>query len=631
MSKKNSKNQNIKDFLPSFWRILAKFSPEIRQQQWLLITSFGAMMAEIGLHLLEPWPLKIIFDYILLEKDSPKYPHIPFIGSLNPVALMTALTLGMLAIAGMRAATSYFSIVGMAQAATNVLTEVRFKLYSHLQRLSLAFHYKAKTGDLISRVTSDIERLRDVIVMAILPLVAHSLTLIGMIGVMFWLHWELALIAIAIFPLFLTSTVHLTRHIRTEVKTARQREGAMAATVAESIGAIKVVQALSLQNMLEDTFYNHNRQSLTASVKAQRLSSGLERMVELLVGIATAVVLWRGVHLVLGDALTPGDLLVFVNYMRIAFKPMRQLAKYTGQIAKATASGERVLEVFDTVPDIGDTRGSIDAPAFEGAVSFANVSFAYESEKGILRNVNFEVQAGEKVALVGQSGGGKSTLVSLLLRLYDPIEGGISIDGRDLREYKLDSLRQQISIVLQDSVLFAASVRDNIAYGCLEATDAEIEAAARLANAHDFIMTLSQGYDTILGERGATLSGGQRQRIAIARAAVRRSPIVILDEPTTGLDQENERAVSEALDRLTQNCTTFWISHNLRAVRQADLIIYMEGGRVLEKGSHEELMRLGGTYAAMYSLQSSYDERSVGAMSPRPCSRGDVSSSEKKV
>jgi ATP-binding cassette subfamily B protein len=596
--------KSLRAALPGIVRILRRFLPQIRQQKNLLVVSFVALIAEIFLHLLEPWPLKFIFDYILLPGFKTQPLGIPFLDELSPFALLTTLTLGLVAIAALRATAAYFSVVGMSLAATNILTEIRADLYSHLQRLSLSFHHKAKSGDLITRVTSDIDRLREVTVMAVMPLLAHSLTLVGMIAVMFWLHWELALIAIAVFPLFIFSTMRLTKRIRQVVRQQRQREGAMAATAAESIGAIKIVQALSLQDMLENTFFSHNRQSLKDSAKAQRLAAGLERMVELLVGVSIALVLWRGVQLVLRQSLTPGDLLVFVNYLRIAFKPMRQLAKYTGQIAKATASGERVLDVLDIVPDIRDARGAIEAPPLKGTVQFKNVSFAYEQNKSILKDLNFVVYSGQHVALVGPSGGGKSTLVSLLLRLYDPLEGQVLIDGHDVREYKLHSLRQQISVVLQDSILFAASVKDNIAYGCLQASDQEIEQAARLANAHNFIMALPQGYDTILGERGATLSGGQRQRIAIARAAVRQAPIVILDEPTTGLDQENEHAVNEALERLTKGRTTFLISHNLKPVVQADLILYIEGGKILEKGTHTELMRLGGRYAAMYALQS---------------------------
>ncbi|MFQ4142691.1 ABC transporter ATP-binding protein [Chlorogloeopsis sp. ULAP02] len=602
--------KSLRAALPGIGRILQRFSPHLGKQKALLIMSFVALMAEIVLHLLEPWPLKFIFDYILVPDFRSQSFGIPLLAQLSPFALLTGLTLALVAIALLRATAAYFSVVGMALAASNILTEIRAELYSHLQNLSLSFHHKAKSGDLITRVTSDIERLREVTVMAVLPLLAHSLTLVGMIGVMFWLHWELALIAAAVFPLFIFFTMRLTKRIRQVVRSQRQREGAMAATAAESIGAIKIVQALSLQDMLERTFSSHNRQSLKESAKAQKLAAGLERMVELLVGLVTALVLWRGVQLVLGKAITPGDLLVFVNYLRIAFKPMRQLAKYTGQIAKATASGERILDVLDTAPDIRDSRGAIDAPPLQGAVRFENVTFAYEPAKGILHNVSFEVEPGQHIALVGPSGGGKSTLVSLLLRLYDPLEGRILVDGHDLREYKLQSVRQQISVVLQDTLLFAASVKDNIAYGCLGASEQAIEQAARLANAHNFIMALPQGYDTVLGERGATLSGGQRQRISIARAAIRQAPIVILDEPTTGLDNENEHAVNEALERLTEGCTTFLISHNLKAVEKADSILYIEGGQILEQGTHAQLLRLGGRYAAMYALKSAIAENS---------------------
>ncbi|MGL4881808.1 MAG: ABC transporter ATP-binding protein, partial [Waterburya sp.] len=314
-------------------------------------------------------------------------------------------------------------------------------------------------------------------------------------------------------------------------------------------------------------------------------------------------VLWRGVQLVMVGTLTPGDLLVFITYLKVAFKPMRQLAKYTGQIAKAIASGERIIDLLEIVPEVRDSKWAYPAPWFGGMVEFRCVSFAYENQANTLNNLSLTVLPGQKVALVGASGGGKSTLVSLLLRLYDPQQGRILIDGHDLREYTLDSLRKQISIVLQESILFAASIKDNIAYGCVEATDKEIEMAARLANAHDFIMALPEGYDTVVGERGATLSGGQRQRIAIARAAIRNAPIVILDEPTVGLDNHSERIVTDALDRLTQTSTTFLITHDLRTAQNADQIFYLEGGQVLEQGTHEQLMKLGKHYTTLYRLQ----------------------------
>ncbi len=605
--------KNLKTALPGLARIFQRFWPLIQKERFLLIVSFIGLLIEIAAQLLEPWPLKFIFDHIILPDASVSNLNSPILNGLNPMVLLTLLTLAIVAATGLRAVAAYFSLVGMSLAASRIVTELRANLYTHLQRLSLSFHNQAKTGDLITRVTYDTDRLREVTVTAALPLVVNTLTLIGMVGVMFWLNGELALIAIAVFPLFVFSSIQITKRIRGISRQHRQREGAMAATAAEAMGAIKVVQALSLEAMLETMFSTHNQKSLEEGVQAQQLSARLQRTVELLVAVATALVLWRGVQLVVQKTVTPGDLLVFITYLKTAFKPTRQLAKYLGQIAKAIASGERIIELLDTIPDIRDLRGAIEAPTFQGAIEFKNVTFAYE-DKTILNSINFEVKPGQRVALVGPSGGGKSTLVSLLLRFYDPLEGQILIDGHDLREYKLESLRRQISIVLQDSILFAASIRDNIAYGSLGATQEEIETAARLANAHDFIIDLPQGYDTILGEGGATLSGGQRQRIAIARAAIRKAAIVILDEPTVGLDNENERTVSEALERLTQNSTTFLITHDLRTAQSADQIFYIEKGRILECGTHPELMNLNSRYATLYRLQSTINSNNSTAI-----------------
>jgi ATP-binding cassette subfamily B protein len=421
---------------------------------------------------------------------------------------------------------------------------------------------------------------------------------------MFWMNWQLALVALLAFPLVSLSMLRFTGRIQDVARKQRRREGALAATATESIGAIKVVQAFSLEKTLERAFSRQSKKSLREGVRGKRLAARLERTVDVLIATGTALVLWYGAWLAVSGALSAGDLVVFLNYLKRAFRPMRDLAKYSGRIAKATAAGERVLDVFETVPEIRDLPGAVCAPPFRGAVRFEDVSFAYEPAQLVLQDVSFEVWPGQHVALVGPSGGGKSTLASLLLRLYDPVQGRILIDKRDIREYTLASLRAQISIVLQESILFAVSVRDNIAYGSPDATDEEIEAAARLANARDFIQALPEGYDTILGERGETLSGGERQRIAIARAAVRQAPIVILDEPATGLDKENERAVSEALERLTRERITFLIAHDLRTAQQADLILYLEKGRIVERGAHAELMRCGGRYGAMYNLQS---------------------------
>lgn len=595
--------QTLQESLPSLWRIWRHFWPYIRKQRGLIAGSFLALFAEIGLRLLEPWPLKVVFDDVLATAPTRDRWGIPAIDALAPVSLLTLAVLGVVAIAGLRALTAYWNTVGFALIGNRVVTEVRHDLYRHLQGLSLSFHTKARSGDLIVRVISDVGVIQEVAVTAVLPLLGNFLILLSMLGVMFWLHWELTLLALVTVPLFCLSTVRLSRRIQEVSRQQRRREGKMASTAAESIGAIKLVQALSLEGTFSQAFSSQNKKNLKEGVKAKRLAASLERTVDVLIAIATALVLWYGARLVLRQVLTPGDLLVFLAYLKYAFKPLQDFAKYTGRLAKASAAGERVLDILEQVSEVRDLPGAMRAPAFQGAVRFEGVSFSYEPGQDVLKDMDFEVYPGQHVALVGSSGSGKSTLASLLLRLYDPVQGGVLIDGRDIREYTLESLRAQLSVVLQDSLLFAASVRDNIAYSAPLATPAQIKAAAQLANAHEFIEALPQGYNTILGERGVTLSGGQRQRLAIARAAIRKAPILILDEPTTGLDKQNERAVIEALERLAQGRTTFIITHELHLAARADLILYLEGGRVLERGTHRQLMRTNGWYAALYRMQ----------------------------
>lgn len=599
----------IQQSLPSLGRIVGRFWPKIRPHRWLLLLSGLMMLVEIGLKLLAPWPMKFIFDNVIML--APGQPGLETAWlQLSPTALLTLLALAFFAIEGLRAAASYANQVGPALVGNRVLTDIRGDLYRHLQYLSLSFHTEAKSGDLLTRLITDIGRLQEVVVTAALPLVIHSLTLIGMLLLMLWLNWQLALVSLIAFPLFPLLLSRLTGRIRHVSREQRKREGAMAATAAESIGAIKVVQALSLEKILAKSFASTNQKSLKEGVKAKRLAAALERAVDLIVAAGTALVLWYGARLVLSGAITPGDLLVFVAYLKSAFRPMRDLAKYTGRLAKAAASGERVLDLLDLQPAIRNRPDAKIAPPFKGAVRLEHLSFAYRPGQPVLKYLNLAVEPGQQVALVGSSGSGKSTLASLLLRLYDPTGGRVTIDGTDIRRFTLESLRSQIGIVLQDSVLFGVSIRDNIAYGNIEASDEAIKAAARLANAHDFIEALPDGYDTILGERGATLSGGQRQRIAIARAAVRQAPIIILDEATTGLDGGNEQDVLQALARLTEGRTTFIITHDLPTIAQADQILYLEDGAVVEQGTHAELLRLGGRYANTYHAQAAQPQQS---------------------
>ena len=605
---KVAKPAKLRENLPGLWRISKYFWPHARKYKGLMVASLLALFIEVGLRLLEPWPLKFVFDRILSGGKRDRLPFVPNLQGVDPMSVLTLAAVAVVAITGLRALASYWQTIGFAQIGNRVLRKVRTQLYRHVQYLSLSFHTKAKTGDLVVRVISDVGMLQDVAVTAFIPTVAKVMIVAGMIGLMFCMNWQLALIAVSVFPLFWLRTVTLTHRIREVAQKQRHQEGAMAATAAESINAIKTVQALSLEETFAQSFSGESERSLKEDVKGKRLSATLERTVDVIIAVATAVVLWQGTRLVLRGAITSGDLLVFLAYLKSAYRPVQDFAKYSSRLAKATAAGERVIDLLEHVPDVRDLPTAVAAPSFRGEVNFQDVTFSYEAVHPVLEGIELAAGPGHRVLIVGPSGSGKSTLVSLILRLYDPQQGRVLIDGQDIRRFTLESLRSQISVVLQDNFLFAASVRDNIAYAAPAATVAEIEAAARLANAHEFIEALPHGYSTVLGERGATLSHGQRQRIAIARAAIRQAPILILDEPTTGLDRKNERVVLEALERLYQTRTTFLITHDLSHATNGALILYLDGGRIIERGTHEELMRANGRYAITYRLQSTSSE-----------------------
>ena len=564
------------------------------------------------MRVIEPWPMKFVIDRVLdPRRGAGAGAGARLVTFTDPLSLITLAAVATVIFGGLRALASYGNTVGLSILGNRVLTELRADLYRHIQALSLSFHNRARSGELMVRVMSDVGMLRDVAVTALLPFATNILIVTGMIGVMFWLEWRLALLSLVTLPLFWIRTSQLTRRLHESSREQRRREGAMAASAAEAIGAIKVVQALSLESVFSRAFATENDKSLEQGARSARLEAGLERTVDLLIAISSALVLWYGAHLVLRGALTAGGLVVFLTYLKNAFKPVRDFAKYTGRLAKASAAGERVLDLFDRVPELADRSDAIEAPAFAGDVEFCQTTFCYQPDHPVLNGLNLRIGRGETVALVGESGAGKSTIASLLLRLYDPETGDIRIDGHDIRTYKMESLRRQISVVLQDTLLFAGTIRENIELGVAGATMEQVQEAARLASADDFIRRFPEGYDTIVGERGVTISSGQRQRLGIARAAVRRSPILVLDEPTTGLDEENRAAVAAALGRLARGRTTLLITHDLALGAFADRIIFLEAGRIAESGTHNQLMREGGRYASIFSLQT-------GARSIRP-------------
>ena len=597
--------ENLEQSLPVLGRFVRRFWPALRKHSGLMAGSVLVLISEVFLRLLEPWPLSFVIDYVIAPVEGDRELRLPGLEELSDGTLITAAAAALVAFVGLRALSQYLSTVGFALAGNRFLTEVRDDLYRHLQALSLSFHARSRGGDLLVRVIGDVSLLREVTVTALLPLLGNSIILVGMFLVMLWMDWRLALVAASTVPLLWLSTVRLGRRIQVAAREQRRREGGLASTAAESIGAIQTVQAYSLDAIFSKAFRSANQQSLSEGVRGQRLAARLERTTDLLSAVSQALVLWFGAHAVLSGRLSPGELLVFVSYLRSGFRPVRDFAKYAARLAKASAAGERVLEVMDQEPDVRDLPGAIEAPPLRGAIRFEGVSFAYEPGHPSLREVCFEIRPGQRVALVGPSGSGKSTLLRLLVRLYDPTQGRVLVDGRDVRDFTLASLRAQMGVVLEDTLLFAASVHDNIAYGRPAATPAEVVEAASLAEADDFVRALPEGYASVLGERGVTLSKGQRQRIAVARAAVRQASLLLLDEPTNGLDEESEGAVIEALELLSRGRTTLLVTHELRHATRCDAIFFVERGRIVERGTHAELLALGSRYAATYRMQAS--------------------------
>ena len=458
-------------------------------------------------------------------------------------------------------------------------------------------------GDLLNTLISDIQAVRELIEHALIGLAVNSLTLVGMIAIMLAMDWRFALLALSIVPPLFAVVYRLTRQIKQASRDVRRREGAVAAVAQEVLSSIRIVQAFTREDYEQARFEREHEQRVSAGIHARTLQAKLRPTVELVVAGGTVLVIWYGARQVLAGSLMPGALLVFLNYLSRLYKPMRELSKQSDILSRAGAGLERILSVLQTERQVQDLPGARQAPHFRGRIEFKGVSFAYRAGARVLKNIEFTIEPGQVVALVGSTGSGKTTLVSMVPRFHDPDEGRICIDGQDVRSYTLASLRGQIGLVLQETVLFYGTVRDNIAYGRPEASIDEIRVAAKAANAHEFIRNLPDGYDTLIGERGVTLSGGQRQRLAIARTILRDSPIILLDEPTTGLDASSEALVLEGLNRLIVGRSAIIIAHRLTTVSRAGSILVIEGGQILERGTHEELLRKGGRYAELYQLQ----------------------------
>ncbi len=583
----------------------------LKPHRGALIIGLLAVAGEGAANLLQPWPLKIVLDDVLRSHESNasvmRWVH-ALIG-VDKLAVLKFACLAVLAIAALDAIAGYLEKYLTTSVGQWISYDLRRRLYSHIQKLSLAFHDQKSTGDLISRVTSDIDAIQSFIMQALLGILINLITLLGMGGVMFYLDWRFTLIALSVAPFLFAVVYSYTRRIKTASRAVRKKEGEITSVVEEVLSSIRVVKAFAREDYEVRRLQEESLEGVELALRARSLKAKLTPLVDVIVAVGSCLVLWFGAHLVLSGSLSAGAMVVFILYLGKMYKPMQELSKMTDTYSKAAVGYERILEVLETDKEVKDSRRAIRAPRFRGRIEFEHVSFSYVPGTPILEDVSFTIEPGQLAALVGPTGAGKTSVISLIARFYDPVSGTVKIDGADIRRFQQKSLRQQLSFVLQETMLFHASVWQNIAYGKPEASRQEIVRAAELANASEFIEKLPQGYDTILGERGMTLSGGQRQRIAIARAVIRDTPILIMDEPTSGLDAGSEKLVFEALDRLIQNKTAIVIAHRLSTIRSADVIFVIQDGRIVQRGKHAELLEQSGLYAEFYALQLSPEER----------------------
>ena len=577
----------------------------IRSHWKALTLALLAVLGETLADVLEPWPVKVVVDNVLLNKKLPHrldaivnlFPH-------NAFATLNFALAGVLLIAVIGAISSYTEKFLTTSVAQWVAHDLRRMVYQRIQRLSLAEHGQSHTGDLLTRVTSDIDAIQDFITSALLGVVTNVLTLAGMLAVMFYMNWRFTLIGLSVAPFMFLFVYVYTKRIKKASRLVKKREGELMSEVAEKLTSIQVVQAFAREDYEDQKFDWQSQQSVAAGLRARSMKARLSPVVDLLVAVGTCLVLGYGARLVLNGAFTTGQLIIFIFYLGKTYKPMKDLSKMSNIFAKAGLSFERIQQLLDIESRVRDLPGARSAPRFAGALEFDHVTFSYDGGQPVLKDVSLRIEAGQVAAIVGPSGTGKTTIAGLIPRFFDPQHGRVAIDGHDIREFTLKSLRDQVSFVLQDTLLFRGTVWENIAYGKPEAEIEETVHAAEQANAHEFIIKMPESYATMVGERGATLSGGQRRRIAIARAIVRDTPILILDEPTAGLDAASERFVTEALERLMKGRTSIVIAHHLQTIRNADVIFVIKDAAVVERGTYEELLAKGGVFAELHAIQT---------------------------
>ncbi|WP_273886501.1 ABC transporter ATP-binding protein [Rubrobacter naiadicus] len=582
-------------------RTLASFVPFLRPRLRGMLLALVLLLLETGTSLAQPWPLALILDYVLGGKSLPGYVPRFLAGS---GVLLAALAFLAVVVSGASRGISSLRSYLLQRLGQETVFDLRNALYRRVHELGLDYHSDRRTGDTITRVTGDVREVRTLLVDSVVEIGSSSLILLGMLVVMLFLDWKLTLLALLGAPFLFLAVSRYRGALINRMRTVRTREGAIASVAQEAITGIRAVKIFGREREELSRFRRESEEALRASVESAAIQARFGLMLGLVGGLGVALVVYFGARQVLAGAISVGELTVFVSYLGQFFSPMWSLSRQANQVGQSLVSAERIVELLDAEPGVKDLPGARPAPPIAGRVTFEDVSFAYDPQAGyVLDGMSFDVEAGSRVALVGVSGAGKTTVTSLIARLYDPQEGRILIDGQDIKGFTLRSLREAVTFVPQEPMLFRATVAENIAYGRPGASREEIEHAAELAGAAEFIRALPEGYDTLVSERGESLSGGQRQRISIARAMLRDSPILILDEPEAGLDAEVAGAVAESWRHLTEGRTTFVISHELRLAREVDRILVIDSGDIVESGTHEELLERDGLYARLYALQ----------------------------